>query len=239
MATLIRLQASTADWIYARISKAVTLLSSAAQTAWIKRLKPILFIACLLPFAQLIYDAFSGGLGADPIEDITFRTGDWALRLLLITLAITPLRHLSGWNALIRVRRMLGLFAFFYMCLHFLTYIVLDQFFAWNFILEDIIERNYILVGFSAFVLLIPLAVTSTNGMMRRLGGKRWQRLHRLVYVAAICGVIHFLWLVKSDITEPAIYALTLITLFAMRLYHRYAKATQAPARPTQGAQAN
>lgn len=217
----------------------MTRLSATRQLEWIKRARPCVFTLCLLPFIRLIYDVFTGGLGADPVEDITFRTGDWALRLLLVTLAITPLRYLTGWNSLIRLRRMLGLFAFFYVCLHFLTYIVLDQFFAWKFIIEDITERNYILVGFSAFLLLLPLAITSTNAMMRRLGGKRWQKLHRLVYVAAVCAVLHFLWLVKSDVTEPVIYALVLIALFLIRVRHRHTKPSRASPQRPQGAQAS
>lgn len=191
------------------------------QVVWVRRAKPVMFVACLLPFAWLLFRTFTGRLSAEPIEDITFTTGDWALRFLLITLAVTPLRRLTGWNALIRLRRMLGLFAFFYVCLHFLTFLVLDQFFDWQAIVEDIVKRRYILVGFSAFVLLIPLAITSTDGMMRRLGGRRWQRLHRLVYIAAIGGVLHFLWLVKSDITEPMIYILILGALLVFRIVDR------------------
>ena len=175
------------------------------QLRWIKRVKPVAFAACLIPAALLIWRAATGTLGAEPIETITFTTGDWTLRMLMITLAITPLRQLTGWHALIRLRRMFGLYAFFYALLHFTAYIVLDQFFAWQFILEDIAERPYILVGFTAFVLLIPLAATSTNRMLQRLGSKRWQHLHRLAYAVPILGVLHFLWLVKADITEPAI----------------------------------
>jgi sulfoxide reductase heme-binding subunit YedZ len=179
--------------------------------------KPALFVVCLVPAAMLLWDAFMGGLGANPIEEITHRTGDWTLRLLLVTLAITPLRRLTGFIPLVRLRRMLGLFAFFYASLHFLTWLVLDQFFDWQSIVADVIKRPYITVGFTAFVLLIPLAATSTNAMMRRLG-RNWTRLHRLVYVIGILGVIHFWWLVKADILEPAIYAVILAVLLASRL---------------------
>ena len=138
---------------------------------------------------------------------------------LLIVLAVTPLRRISGWNAMLRLRRMLGLFAFFYACLHFVSYIWLDQHFMFDLIVEDVLDRPYITVGVLSFVLLIPLALTSTNGMIRRLGAKRWQRLHKLVYVIAIAGVIHFWWLVKSDISEPFIYALLLGLLLGLRAY--------------------
>jgi sulfoxide reductase heme-binding subunit YedZ len=192
--------------------------ASEIQQRWIKRVKPVAFTACLVPGVLLIWRAATDALGAEPIEAITLTTGDWALRMLLITLTVTPLRQLTGWHTLIRLRQMFGLYAFFYASLHFLTYIVLDQFFAWQFIIEDIAERPYILVGFSAFVLLIPLAATSTNRMLQRLGGKRWQRLHRLAYIVPILGVLHFLWLVKADITEPAIYALILTVLLGYRV---------------------
>lgn len=196
-------------------------VSASTQLVWIRRFKPVLFALCLLPFVFLVIGAFTGKLSADPIEDITFTTGKWTLRFLLITLAVTPLRTTTGWNTLIRLRRMLGLFAFFYVCLHFSTYIVLEQFFAWPEIIEDILKRNYILVGFLGFVLLIPLAITSTNKMMRRLGGKRWQQLHRLVYIAAVAGILHFLWLVKSDVTEPVIHAIILTALLGYRAFYQ------------------
>ena len=180
-------------------------------------LKASIFILCLFPLARLGWLGFSGGLGANPIEFITRSTGTWTLVFLLITLAITPLRRLTGQNSLIRLRRMLGLFAFFYVCLHFTTYIWLDQFFDWGGIVKDVIKRPFITVGFTCFVLLIPLAVTSTNAMQRRLK-RRWQMLHRLVYVIAIGGVIHYWWLVKKDITQPALYALMLALLLGFRL---------------------
>lgn len=159
------------------------------------------------------------GLGANPVEALEHGLGDWTLRFLLITLSITPLRKLLHAPALIRFRRMFGLFAFFYGCLHFTTYLGVDKFFNIHEILADVLKRKYITVGFSAFVLLIPLAVTSTAGWIRRLGGKRWQQLHRLIYVAAVLGVIHYLWLVKADIHKPLEYAAWLTVLLAYRLF--------------------
>jgi len=176
-----------------------------------------LFIACLIPLARLLWLGFHDGLGANPIEFITRSTGTWTLTFLLITLGITPLRRLSGWQWLLRLRRMLGLFAFFYACLHFTTYIWLDQFFDLSGIYRDIFKRPFITLGFSSFLLLIPLALTSTQAMMRRLGGRNWQRLHRLVYLVAIGGVVHYWWLVKKDVTQPAIYAAVLALLLGFR----------------------
>lgn len=184
--------------------------------------KPLVFFFSLLPLAALATRAAVDGLGANPIEAITHATGDWALRMLLVTLAVTTLRHLLGWNWLMRLRRMLGLFAFFYASLHLLTYLVLDQYFAWRHIVEDIAERPYITTGFASFVMLVPLAVTSTNSMMRRLGGKRWQALHRLVYLVAIGGVAHYFWLVKADMLNPLIYLAVLVVLLAHRLRVRF-----------------
>ena len=178
--------------------------------------KPVLFLLCMLPFCVLAYNGFTGGLGANPIEEITHFTGEWALRFLLITLSITPLRKITRRNALIRFRRMLGLFAFFYACLHFSTYLVLDQFFDWNEIVLDVAKRPYITVGFAAFVLLIPLAVTSTNKMAQRLGNY-WRRLHSLIYPIAILVILHYLWLVKADILPPVIYGAILCILLALR----------------------
>jgi sulfoxide reductase heme-binding subunit YedZ len=183
-----------------------------------RALKPIVFVLALLPLAVLLWNAVDDGLGANPVEAITFKTGEWGLRLLLITLCVTPLRRITGWQALARIRRMLGLFAFFYVCLHFLTYLVLDAFFDFYYILEDLTDRTYITLGFTSFVLLIPLAVTSTNAMMRRLGGQRWRRLHRLAYAAAAGAVLHFLWLVKVDLREPLIYLGILLLLFLLRM---------------------
>jgi len=189
--------------------------------ARIESAKPLLFFACLLPLATLLWAAWTDGLGAEPIETVTHRTGDWTLRLLLVTLTVTPLRRFTGWGELVRLRRMLGLFAFFYAVLHFLTYLVLDQELDLGLVAEDIAEHPYVLVGFSSFLLLIPLAATSTNAMVRRLGGRRWKQLHRLVYVAATGGVLHFLWLVKSDLREPLLYAVLLCLLFGIRLWRR------------------
>ena len=194
--------------------------------------KALLFTLCLGPVARLGWLAVNDGLGANPIEFVIRSLGTWTLVLLLATLAITPLRRLTGLNALIRVRRMLGLFAFFYASLHFLAYVGLDQFFDFRQILADIVKRPYITVGFTSFVLLIPLAVTSTNAMQRRLGGRRWQRLHRLVYVIAAGGVVHYLWLVKKDITAPALYALVLILLLGLRLWWQRRLAAGAHRRP-------
>jgi methionine sulfoxide reductase heme-binding subunit len=183
----------------------------------IRLLKPILFAAGLVPFAQLLYRYYSDDLGANPIDTITRFTGSWALLILLTSLAITPLRRITGWNELIKLRRMIGLFAFFYAFLHFCTYVVLDHFFDFPAIGKDVVKRPYVTVGFTALVILTALAATSTAGMIRRLG-KRWQQLHYLVYAAAIAGVLHFLWLVKSDITRPAKYGIALALLLGYRL---------------------
>ncbi|QJD29345.1 sulfoxide reductase heme-binding subunit YedZ [Methylococcus geothermalis] len=179
--------------------------------------KAAVFLAALIPLAKLSTGAVLGTLGANPIEKIIRTTGYWTLSFLLITLAVTPLRILLRQPWLVRLRRMLGLFAFFYGTLHFTGYLVLDQFFDWPAILKDIAKRPFITVGFPSFVLLIPLAVTSTDAMMRRLGGKRWQRLHRLVYVSAAGGVIHYLWLVKKDISDPLRFATLLTVLLGFR----------------------
>lgn len=181
-------------------------------------IKPVVFLICLLPLAMLLWDGFHDALGANPVEKITHRTGDWSLRFLLVTLAVTPLRKLFGWKFLMRYRRMFGLFAFFYVCLHFATYLVFDHFFDLGEIAKDIVKRPYITVGFTAFVLLIPLAVTSTNKMRKRLG-KHWQRLHQLVYVAAVCGILHYLWLVKADLLQPLIHAAILMLLLGVRVW--------------------
>ncbi|MDY0055980.1 MAG: protein-methionine-sulfoxide reductase heme-binding subunit MsrQ [Methyloversatilis sp.] len=187
------------------------------QFAWIWR---AVWAACLLPLVLLVAGGLRDALGANPIEYITRATGDWTLRLLLLTLAVTPLRQLTGWHWLVRLRRTLGLYAFFYGCLHLTTYVWLDQFFDWPGIVADIVKRPFVTLGFAAFVLMLPLAITSTNGMIRRLGGRRWQRLHRAVYAVGVLGVAHYWWLVKKDLTEPIIYALVLATLFALRLWH-------------------
>ena len=180
------------------------------------RIKPLLFILCLVPFVALMIGVITDSLGVNPVEKLTHETGEWTLRLLLLTLAITPLRRLTGHNWLIKLRRMLGLFTFFYAVLHFTTYIWLDQFFDWQEILIDIPKRPFITVGFAAFVLLVPLALTSTNRMMRLLK-KRWVQLHKLVYVIAVLGCLHFLWVVKADTLEPLIYFMILLVLLGYR----------------------
>ena len=189
----------------------------------IRFLKALLFLLCLVPLAKLVLEIFGVGgmsLGANPIEELIHRLGIWGLNFLLITLAVTPLRRLTGKGWLLRFRRMFGLFAFFYVLMHFLTYAGLDQRFDLPVIFEDIVERPFITVGFTAFLLLIPLALTSTNAMMRRLG-RRWQKLHRLVYLIAILGVVHFYWQVKLDTLEALIYAAILAVLLGFRLKGR------------------
>jgi methionine sulfoxide reductase heme-binding subunit len=184
-------------------------------------LKSAVFVACLIPLGQLAYRAYHTDLGANPIDTVTRFTGSWALIFLLASLAVTPLRRLTGWHELIKFRRMLGLYAFFYALLHFSTFVGLDHFFDLDRIGKDILKRPYVTAGFTAFVLMIPLALTSTAGMIRRLG-RRWQQLHRLVYLAAIAGVIHFYWLVKSDIRRPAQYGAVLALLLGYRLVVRW-----------------
>jgi methionine sulfoxide reductase heme-binding subunit len=184
----------------------------------IRWLKVACFLACLGPLIRLVWRAYQHLLGANPIEVITHSTGDWTLILLLVTLAITPVRKITGLLWLIRFRRMFGLFAFFYGVLHFLTYVWLDKFFDLDEMLADVAKRRFITAGFTAFVLLIPLAVTSTSGCIRRLGGKRWQALHRLIYLSALAAVIHYLWLVKADIRKPVEYASLLGVLMLYRV---------------------
>jgi len=191
--------------------------------AGMRAIKTALFVLCTLPFLGMVMAAFEIAglsLGANPVEALIHEAGLWGLRLLLLTLAVTPLRRMSGWNWLIRLRRMLGLFAFFYVFVHFLSYAVIDQRLALGPIVEDIIERPFITIGITAFLLLLPLAMTSTNAMMRRLGC-RWQQLHRLIYPIAILGVWHFWWQVKEDIREPLIYAAILAFLLGFRLWTR------------------
>jgi sulfoxide reductase heme-binding subunit YedZ len=187
-------------------------------------LKPALFGACLVPFAELLYRGYAGDLGANPIETITRFTGSWALIILLASLSVTPLRRMTGWNELIKFRRMLGLFAFFYAALHFSTYMVLDLYFDFPAIAKDVLRRPYITVGFAALVLMMPLAVTSSAGMIRRLG-KRWQQLHYLAYAIVILGVVHFYWLVKADISRPAQYGAVAALLLGYRLAVKWAPA--------------
>jgi len=179
--------------------------------------KIALFLLCLVPLGALLWRFFSGRLGANPVEFVQHATGDWTLRFLVFTLCITPLRKLLKLPEMIRFRRMLGLFAFFYACLHFLTYIVPDQAFDLSAMWKDVAKRPFITVGFTAFVLLIPLAITSTAGWIRRLGGRRWQMLHRAIYVSAVCGVIHYYWLVKSAVIRPLTYGAIVGLLLAWR----------------------
>ena len=190
----------------------------------------------LTPITWLSWRGFTGGLGANPIEEILHRLGGAALILLITTLSITPLRRITGWNSLIKIRRPLGLFGFFYVTLHFLSYAVLDQTLDWEFIFEDLTERRYIIVGFTAWVLLIPLAVTSTKGWIRRLG-KRWQKLHRLAYVATSLGVLHFYWQVKADTYWPLVATTVLVILFALRVRRPKSRGAARPgaAHPTTG----
>lgn len=181
-------------------------------------LKVVVWWACLAPLGRLVYKGLARSLGANPIEFITLSTGTWTLVFLLVTLSITPLRKLTGQPWLIRLRRLIGLFAFFYACLHFTTFIWLDKFFDVADMVKDVIKRPFITVGFLAFVLLIPLAATSTTWAIRKMGGRRWQMLHRLIYVSGTAAVIHFWWKVKADVREPAIYAAILGALLLYRI---------------------
>jgi len=196
--------------------------------------KPFVFALCLVPLAWLAWDTVNQQLGTDPVAQLEHRSGDWTLRILLATLAITPLRMLTGQNWLIRYRRMLGLFAFFYASVHMSMYLIVDLGGFWSQIFVEIAKKPYITVGFTAWLLMIPLAITSTKGMIRRLG-RNWQRLHRLVYVIGLCGVLHFMWLVKSGnkiaVTEPLIYLAILIVLLAFRVpsWLRLLKASRVP----------
>lgn len=189
--------------------------SSARRTR--AAIKAVIWVSALTPAAVLIWRATHGGLGANPIEEVLHQTGWWGLVLLTTTLAVTPVRRLTGWQAIIRYRRLIGLFAFFYVTLHLSTYLVLDQWFAWAYILEDIAERPFITAGFAAWLVLLALAVTSTRGSIRRLG-RRWQRLHRLIYLAAGLGTLHFFWKVKADTREPLVFAALISVLLLARL---------------------
>ena len=208
------------EWTSARITRTV---------------KPFVFLAALAPVGWLVWAALTGNLSANPLSDITNETGVWTLRFVCVTLTLTPLRRLTGWNALIRFRRMAGLFAFFYGTLHLLTYVVVDRFAGLDFpdgivawatvrnlaasVVEDIGKRPFITIGFSAWLTMVPLALTSTAGMIRRLGGRRWNLLHRLVYATAVLGVVHYWWLVKADISRPLWYGVVVGILLAMRIY--------------------
>ena len=198
-----------------------------------KWFKPVVFLACLSPLGFLAARAYKGQLSANPVEFVQHFTGDWTLRFLLITLAVTPLRRLLNLPDLIRLRRMLGLFAFLYVCLHFLTYLGPDQAFDLHGMWKDVAKRPFITVGFLGFVLLIPLALTSTKNWIRRLGGKRWQALHRLIYVTAICGVAHYYWLVKSDHRLPLLYGAILAVLLLYRLASSLFKPQPSKSQPS------
>lgn len=184
-------------------------------------LKALVFLLSLLPLAYYGWGAWHDTLGANPVEAVTRGLGAWTLNFLLITLAVTPLRKLTGWHAALRLRRMLGLFAFFYAVLHLTSYLWFDQFFAWGEIARDILERPFITVGMAAFVLLVPLAATSSNWAIRRLGGRRWQALHRTVYAIAILAVLHYGWLVKADLAQPLLYGGILVALLGLRAWWR------------------
>jgi sulfoxide reductase heme-binding subunit YedZ len=218
-------------------------------------LKPAVFIVCLGPFAWLVWAALTGHLSVNPLSDLTNETGVWTLRFLCITLALTPLRRLTGWNVLIRFRRMAGLFAFFYGTLHFLTYVIVDRFAGLDFpdgivalstvrnlaksVGEDIYKRPFITIGFTAWSTMVPLALTSTAGSIRRLGGRRWNRLHRLVYLTATLGVVHYYWLVKADVQRPVTYGVVVATLLGFRVvWSRLHASGAAAARATRSAKA-
>jgi methionine sulfoxide reductase heme-binding subunit len=186
--------------------------------------KPVLYVAAVLPLGWLMFALFSGIVMGDQVKFMQHVTGDTVLSCLMLTLAITPLRRLTGWNEIIRVRRLIGLTAFWYACLHLTTYVVFDQDFSLMEITKDIAKHPWVLVGFTAFLCLLPLAITSTNGWIRRLGGKNWNRLHRLVYVAAIAGVLHYLWLVKKDIHYPLVYGAVLTVLLLTRVWYAAAR---------------
>lgn len=193
-----------------------------------KRLKPTVFILCLLPLLILIWNGFNNALGVNPAETILDTMGNWAIYMLLITLTITPVRKLTNWGGVIRLRRMLGLFAFFYVCLHLLSYIWFDQYFDWNEIVKDIIKRPFITLGFATFLLLIPLAITSTNSMMLRLK-KRWKMLHQLIYPISIMATLHFFWMTRADFTHPVMIAIILSALLAYRLFLYFQKKAETP----------
>jgi sulfoxide reductase heme-binding subunit YedZ len=211
----------------------------------IRYLKVLVFLAALGPAAWLVWALVTGNLSANPLSDVTNETGVWTLRFLCITLAITPLRRITKWNEIIRFRRMIGLFAFFYGSLHLLTYVILDRFAGLDFpdgivalstvknlavsVGQDIYKRPFITIGFTAFVLMLPLAITSTKGWIRRMG-RNWQRLHRLVYASAVAGVVHYWWLVKADVTRPETYALVVGLLLAFRIWWTWGRAS-SPAR--------
>ena len=209
--------------------------------------KPIVFVAALGPLAWLVWAGLTSHLSANPLSDITNETGDWTIRFICITLAITPLRRVTGWNALVKFRRMAGLYAFFYGTLHFLTYVIVDRFagldfpdgiVAWSTVVNlaksvgaDIYKRPFITVGFTAWMSMVPLALTSTAGSIRRLGGKRWNRLHRLVYATGVIAVLHYWWLVKADVRRPLTYGAIVLALLGFRAYRASGRRRTVPAR--------
>lgn len=197
---------------------------SPSRTDYLKRayLKPVVFALCLFPLVWLVAQGLTGGLGANPIEALIRGLGDWALRFLLIALAVTPIRIVTGWAQIGRLRRMLGLFAFFYAVLHVLSYVGLDHLFNWPVLWEDITKRIYITFGMGALLVLLLLAATSTDGMVKRLGGLNWRRLHRLVYLSAVAAIAHFFLMIKAGYTDPIIYASVLVLLFGIRLYKKW-----------------
>jgi sulfoxide reductase heme-binding subunit YedZ len=199
----------------------------------IYHLRYAVILLCLAPFASLVLSGLIHRLGANPVEAITHSTGQWTLRLLLITLSITPLRKFTGWHWLGQFRRTIALFAFFYACLHLTTYLLFDHFFDWDEISKDIRKRPYVLLGFLSFVMLVPLATTSTDAMVKRLGGRNWKRLHRLAYLATAVGSLHYFWLVKRDISGPAVYITLLAVLLCLRLQDATCKRTAHSFRTT------
>lgn len=194
-----------------------------------RALKVAVFVACLLPLAWLAWAAPTGGLGANPIEATTRHLGTWAITLLLAALAVSPLRRLTGWSAIAGVRRMVGLFAFFYAALHVMSYVGLDQFFAWNIIAADIVKRRYITAGMAAFVLLAVLAATSPHRVARAMGGRLWRRVHLLVHPAAGLAVLHHFWMVRADTTQPTIHAVVLVILLLERAWTSRRRRAVAP----------
>jgi methionine sulfoxide reductase heme-binding subunit len=216
MVMQIRSPISTPVWTCGRIFSGLPM----TQSQWRRRIvKPLVFLLSLAPVLLLTYNFFTENLSANPVADITNTTGTWTLRFLMMTLAVSPIRNITGLNIVPQLRRMLGLFAFFYGCLHFTTYVWLDQSFAWGDIMKDIAKRPFITFGLASFVLMIPLAVTSWNLMIRWMGGRRWKALHRLVYVTGIGGVVHYLWLVKADTQRPLMYGALLALLLGYRLW--------------------
>lgn len=236
MVTLSKLLICTPVWILDGTIERNRSMTQSQTVKWV--LKPLVFALALLPIALLAWNFLNDNLSANPLDDITDETGTWTLRFLMITLAVTPLRKITGWNYAPRFRRMFGLFAFFYGSLHFTTYLYFDKFFDLNEILADIPKRPFITIGFTALMLMVPLAITSTDRITKWMGGKRWRLLHRLVYVSAIGGVIHYLWLVKADTQRPLTYGAILAFLLGYRFWG-FLKPRLARLRPIPGKVAN